>query len=97
MASMDPSQDLPSAPTAEQKVEEIKSALQDLHGDELADLAQKRGLVIRKDEEYSSVFRKTVLNYLRYLRTTWTRALWSTMFLPTSEYFLHSPCYGRFC
>ena len=68
--------------------DEISEQLRALHADEIAYLSQQwRRHSVPKvvSNSYTYLFCRTTRRYLKYLWQTWTRAIWSTIFLPTSE------------
>lgn len=78
-----------SSPEAGQAHDEIREKLRALHADEIAYLSQgwKRSNVPKVvSQSYGYLFWRTNRRFFHYLWQTWTRALWSTLFLPTSEY-----------
>ena len=78
-----------SSPKAPQFSDEIGDQLRALHADELAYLSQqwrRRSVPKVVSNSYTYLFCRTTRRYFKYLWDTWTRALWSTFFLPTSEF-----------
>ncbi|KIJ53646.1 hypothetical protein M422DRAFT_154991 [Sphaerobolus stellatus SS14] len=77
----------PRVPLA-QSYDPVREELQALHADELAALSyqnrRKRALPKLVKKSYTYFFWKTTRKYFDYLWKTWTRALWSTFFLPTT-------------
>ncbi|KAF8588363.1 alpha/beta-hydrolase [Ramaria rubella] len=76
-----------SSPEAGHVRDAIRDELRALHADELAYLSQqwRRSSVPKAvSNSYTYLFWRTTRRYLHYLWQTWTRALWSTFFLPTT-------------
>ena len=77
-----------SSPEADAAQDEVRDELRALHADELAYLSQhwRASRVPRAVERsYTYLFWRTTRRYFLYLWQTWSRAMWSTFFLPTSE------------
>ena len=86
-----------SSPEADAAQDEVRDELRALHADELAYLSQhwRASRVPRAVERsYTYLFWRTTRRYFLYLWQTWSRAMWSTFFLPTSEWPVSRPCGG---
>ncbi|GJJ13132.1 hypothetical protein Clacol_007382 [Clathrus columnatus] len=67
--------------------DEIRYKLRALHADEIAYLSQEwRQNRVPKvvENSYTYLFLRTTRRYIKFLWETWSRALWSTVFLPTT-------------
>ena len=77
-----------SSPETDLAHDEIRDELRALHADELAYLSQhwhKSNVPKVVSQSYTYLFWRTTRRYFHYLWQTWSRAIWSTFFLPTSE------------
>lgn len=71
--------------------DDLRHQLQALHADEIAHLSQQwRRHHVPKvvEDSFTYLFLRTTRRYIKFLWEVWSRALWSTIFLPTSKLLL---------